>query len=164
MNKGSFQSPSLPALAFSSASLTSSRESERAEQHRAAQTLHEQKAQFNQYHEHHQAQTSHRWQRGNFVPSQTQPPVPWSSLQGQSLDWAPAAISPRDLSRQWEKTGGFVPPSAKVVSLSPDTGTRGCSIPTRECFGLEGALNIIWFHSPPPWAKTSSSKYLPVWP
>lgn len=43
--KGSFQSPYLPALAFSSASLTSSRESERAEQHHAARTLHKQKTQ-----------------------------------------------------------------------------------------------------------------------
>lgn len=43
--KDSFQSPFLPALAFSSASLTSSRESERAEQHHAAQTLHKQKTQ-----------------------------------------------------------------------------------------------------------------------
>lgn len=111
------KSSSLPALAFSSASLTSSRESERAEQHRAAQTLHKQKT---------QPQSASWTAPSTGFPQMAKgdllSPIRSSLLSlappcRQSLDWAQAAISPWDLSRQWEKTGGFVQPTRTVTVL-----------------------------------------------
>lgn len=122
--KGSFQSPSLPALAFSSASLTSSRGSGRAEQHHAAQTLHrKQKTQPQSASWTNWAQISHKWQREVYCP--TSDPVPCSSLQRQSCNfslWPEQAVG-RD--RRICST------QCKVLSLSPDVGTRGHSIPAR---------------------------------
>lgn len=99
--KGSFQSPYLPARAFSSASLTSSRESERAEQHHAARTLHKQKTQPQTVAGTAPSTDFPQMPKGDLLsPFRSSLFVSCSSLQRQSSHWAQAAISLCDLSRR----------------------------------------------------------------